>query len=212
MGAGGDAGRAIALAFADAGASLALTTATAAADEAFTVQRLARSIAAKGRRSLAEAVDMSLGANVQVAMRQLSRALGPPDVLVVVCEAPLDKPAERVSDAEWAAALNQNLSAVFYACRGAAREMLAREPAPSGERGRIIVVASRASGGAAYAAAKAGVAALVPALAAEWRDRGIAVNLLAAGAASVDAAAARALWLASAAATGISGEEVSVGA
>jgi len=202
IGAGSDAARAIALAFADAGADIGVTTATTDAEEAFAVQRLARSITAKGRRSQAEAIDMSLGANVQVAVRQLSKALGPPDILVTAPEARLAKPSERLTDAEWARVLNLNLSAVFYACRGVAREMLARElpPGREADRGRIIVVVSSsragAEVGAAYIAATEGVRALVQALDAEWRDRGLRVSLLEAEPGGAEEIASRALMLA----------------
>ncbi len=213
MGAASEIGKAIALAFADAGADVALTSATPDAEEAFAVQRLARSIGGKGRRSMAEAVDMSLGANVQVAVRQIAKELGGIDVLAVAAaELNLGKASERLTDAEWARLLNINLSAWFFACRGVAREMMAGEPAAGREadRGRIIVVSTAQRGedgavSAAYAATKAGVEGLVEALAAEWRDR-IAVNRLVAEPAALDAASERALWLASEAATGKTGE------
>jgi NAD(P)-dependent dehydrogenase (short-subunit alcohol dehydrogenase family) len=178
MGAASGAGRAIALAFADAGAEVAITSATTDAEEAFSVQRLGRTLAANGRGGIAEAVDMSIGANVQVAVRQIAKAMGAIDLLVVATAATLSKPAERVTDAEWARVVNLNLGAVFYACRAVGREMLAREPADDGSRGRIIVVRGAAPGGAVDAAAKAGVRGLVEALAREWSERGVAVNLI----------------------------------
>ena len=190
---------------------MGLTSATTEAEEAFAVQRLGRSIGEKGGRAMAEAVDMSLGANVQVAIRQIAKELGGVDVLVTAPALYLSKAAERLTDAEWARVVNLNLSAVFFACRGAAREMLA------GERGgRIVVILApvrpetEALGGAAYSAARAGVRGLVEGLAAEWRGRSIAVNCLEVRAGASDAAAARALWLASEEAAGTTGQVLRV--
>ncbi len=197
MGAGGAAAQRLALALAAAGADVALTSATPDADEAFALRRLARKIEALGRRSLVESVDMANGASVQVAVRQVAKALGGIDVLVLAAEFHLPRPAERLTDAEWARVINQNLSAVFFACRGAAREMLRQSPAPTAAAGRIVVLlpapATQAQE-AAFAAARAGVAALVAALAREWAS--IAVNAIALPAVPDEAALARAEALA----------------
>lgn len=186
MGAGSEAAQAIALAFAQAGADVALTTATADAEEAFALRRVAKRITDLGRRGFVESVDMSLGTGVQVALRQVARALGGIDILVVATSARQDKPTDRLSDAEWARVLNQNLSAVFYACRSAAREMQGREHA-----GRIIVLlpAVDEEAGAAYAAARAGVATFVEALAREWAGRPVAVNGISVAASATEEAA-----------------------
>jgi glucose 1-dehydrogenase len=186
MGAGWSVGRAIALAFGEAGADVVVTSATAGADEALAVRRLAREIAAMGRRSLDIMVDMSIGTNVQVAVRQITKDFGDIDVLVAAPDAYLGKPADKTSDAEWAKVLNLNLSGVFFACRGVGREMLSRELPPGRERnrGRIIAVASALgerglANSAAYCAAKAGVQNLVRALAQEWAPHAITVNCIA---------------------------------
>jgi NAD(P)-dependent dehydrogenase (short-subunit alcohol dehydrogenase family) len=94
MGAGNEAAEAVALALAEAGADVALTTATPDAEEAFGLRRLSRQIDALGRRSVIEVVDMNIGTNVQVAVRQVAKQLGSIDILVT---APGLKP-ERGSD------------------------------------------------------------------------------------------------------------------
>jgi NAD(P)-dependent dehydrogenase (short-subunit alcohol dehydrogenase family) len=186
MGAGWSVGRAIALAFAEAGADVALTTATPAAEEALAVKKLASEVTALGRRSMAESVDMSLGTAVQVAIRQVAKEMGAIDVLVAAPELFFAKPADKVTDAEWSKVLNVNLSGIFFACRGAAREMLGRALPPDRQRnrGRIIAVASALgergiANSAAYSAAKGGVHNLVRALAQEWAPHGITVNCIA---------------------------------
>jgi NAD(P)-dependent dehydrogenase (short-subunit alcohol dehydrogenase family) len=204
MGAGNALGSAIAHAFADAGANVAVTSATTDAEEVFGVQRLAKAIGAKGRRSMAEAVDLSIGTNVQVAVRQIVKGIGLLDVLVLAPELYLQKPAQSITDAEWARIIGVNLSAIFYACRSAGREMGGRD-LPRGRennRGRIVVVMtvhpeSEGAGSVAYAAAKAGVLGLLVALADEWQESGITVNGIEADEATASQAAACALWLAS---------------
>jgi len=157
MGASGETASAVAIACAEAGADVAVTSATQDADEAFAIRRLAKRISDLDRRSIAEAVDLSLGTNVQVAVRQIAKQLGGIDVLVVAADVRVVKPAERLSDSEWARVLNGNLSAVFYACRAAAREMLSKEDAT--DRGRIVVLLPgvEEETSAAYAAARAGI-------------------------------------------------------
>ncbi len=213
MGAASEAGRAIAVAFAEAGATVALTTATTDANEAFTVQRLARSLAQGGQRGPSEAIDMSLGANVQVAIRQVAKELGAIDVLVTAPAFDLSKPAERLTDADWARVLGLNLSAVFYACRGVAREMIGRElpPERQGDRGRIIVVADYGSAAgqpvsAVNATARAGRRGLVAALAAEWQQHSITVNAIDVTPAAGAGAAALALELAAPSAAATTGQ------
>jgi NAD(P)-dependent dehydrogenase (short-subunit alcohol dehydrogenase family) len=179
MGAAGILPGAIALRLAVAGADIALTTATPDAEEAFELRHLSSSIRELGRRCLVESVDMSLATNVQVAVRQVTKVLGSIDLLVLAPDFRLDKPAERLSDAEWARLIGLNLSSVFFAGRAVAREMQRREPDTQGVRGRIVVVSRESVGqGAAYRAAKAGAVELVAGLRDEWASQGLAVALL----------------------------------
>ena len=172
MGVAADIAERIALALAEAGADVALTTATNDADEAFSLRRISRGVRALGRQSMNESVDMSIGTGVQIAMRQVAKELGGIDILVVGPDLRVDKPTERLTDGDWARLINGNLSAVFYACRSAYREMQAGG-------GRIVVLTSPDSGGdAGYLAARAGIEALVDGLASEWTDNGVAVRLL----------------------------------
>ncbi|MPZ50436.1 MAG: SDR family NAD(P)-dependent oxidoreductase [Dehalococcoidia bacterium] len=181
MGAGQPVAAAIAMGLAEAGADVAITSATADAEEAFELRRLAKRISATGQRSSIESVDMSIATSVQVAVRKVAKELGRIDLLVVAADLrPEQRPAERISDADWARVIGHNLSAMFYACRSVAREMLRQEPAPDTHRGQIIVLTVpaetfEAGTDAAYVAAKAGAAALVTALSREWQPHRINV-------------------------------------
>ncbi len=188
MGAGWSVGQALAKAFAEMGADVAVTSATSDAEEALRVRKLSRQIQGMGRRSLDIMVDMAIGTNVQVGVRQIVKEFGPIDVLVAAPDLYLGKPADKITDADWARVVNQNLSGVFYAARGVAKEMLPRDlpedHVRNRNRGRIIAVASALgerglANSAAYCAAKAGVQNLVRALAQEWGAHQITVNCIA---------------------------------
>lgn len=85
-----------------------------------------------------------------------------------------------MSDDEWDAVIQTNLSSVFYCCRAAIPKMV------SEKRGRIINVSSMwgvsgASMEAAYSASKSGVNGLTRALAKELAPSNIQVNAIACG-------------------------------
>jgi NAD(P)-dependent dehydrogenase (short-subunit alcohol dehydrogenase family) len=163
----------IALELAGLGADVALTTATNDAEEAFSLRRISRGVRALGRQSMNESVDMSIGTGVQIAMRQVAKELGGLDIVVVGPDLRIDKAPEKLTDADWSRLLNTNLSAVFYACRSAYREL-------QGHGGHIVILSSAHAdaAGAAYAAARAGVEALVAALQHEWVGTGVHVTLV----------------------------------
>jgi len=192
MGASSEVAAAIALALAGAGADVALTTATNDADEAFALRRISRGVRALGRLSMNESVDMSIGTGVQIAMRQVAKELGGLDIVIVAPDLTIEKPSERLTDADWSRLLNTNLSAVFYACRSAYRELQ--------ERGGSIVVllpgqVAVASGSAAYAAARAGIEALIAGLQREWASSPVRIHSLTTTPGETERVAAAALRL-----------------
>ncbi len=179
LGAGSAAGRAIAIALAGAGADVAVASASLDGEEVMACRRTRRAVEALSRRSAEYAFDVTLGQNVQVSTRQVAKEMGGLDVLVYAVSRPLDRPAEKTTDAEWTRTLAVNLGGAFFACRAAAREMQSRG-------GRIILVTSNLAergleNAAALVAAQHGVVGLTRALALEFARRGIRVNAIAAG-------------------------------
>jgi len=201
VGAAGGAGRAIALALAEAGCELALASATTAADEVLALRKTVREVRELGRGALEQAVDASSGQGAQVMVRQVAKELGGIDVLVNAPDLFVGKPATRLSDADWSRVIAGNLSATFFVCRAAGREMARggtrNQEQGTGQatgnkeqggqaRGRIINVASvlgerGLANASAYCAAQAGILNLTRALAQEWAARGITVNAIAQG-------------------------------
>lgn len=185
VGAASGVGREIAVALAEAGADLALCTTTTDGSEAVALRKTAREVRELGRSAMEQSIDASLGTGAQVMVKQVSKELGRIDVLVNAPNLYLGKPATRVSDAEWAKVIGQNLSATFFACRAVGREMLKGE-IEGRTRGRIINVASvlgerGMANASAYCAAQGGILNLTRALAQEWAAQGITVNAIAQG-------------------------------
>jgi NAD(P)-dependent dehydrogenase (short-subunit alcohol dehydrogenase family) len=175
LGANDPVAAAIALAFAKAGAGVAVTSTSGDPEEAFALRPLRRAIEAEGRRAIADIADLGNGSSVQIAVRQVAKQLGRIDIGVIVSSEALDKPSERVTDAEWSRALGFNLGAYFYAARALAREFAANEPV-DGIKGRIIALLPALDPQTAsptQLAAHAGAEALIEALAREWHSAGI---------------------------------------
>ncbi len=83
LGAETEVGRAVTAAVAEAGADVALVAATSDAEAAFAVQRLARRLSTGERRVISQAIDATNETAVRVMMRQVSKAVGGLDGVVL---------------------------------------------------------------------------------------------------------------------------------
>ena len=107
-------------------------------------------------------------------------AMGAVDILVNNAGITRDNLFMRMSDDEWNAVMEVNLTATFRLCRGVMRGMM------KARWGRIVNITSVVGhagnpGQGNYAAAKAGVLAMSKSLAREVASRGITVNCVAPG-------------------------------
>jgi 3-oxoacyl-[acyl-carrier protein] reductase len=94
-------------------------------------------------------------------------------------------PVSALADERWARTMRQNVDAMFYVAREAARAMAAN-PRSAGNRGRMVLVASTAgqrgeSMHADYAASKGAMISFVKSMAVELAPEGITVNAVAPG-------------------------------
>jgi NAD(P)-dependent dehydrogenase (short-subunit alcohol dehydrogenase family) len=169
-------GRAIALRLAQAGAAVGIM---ALHNDAVT-QNVVREITALGVPGLAVAADVADGPAVAQAVAAVEGALGP--VTILVSNAGLGDrhytTAANLAEPTWDRMLAVNLKSVYLCCVAVLPAMLAAG------HGRIINIASTSglSGGTSgihYAAAKGGVIAMSKALAREYADQGITVNVVA---------------------------------
>jgi 3-oxoacyl-[acyl-carrier protein] reductase len=149
--------------------------------EADRAAEVADQIAAAGGEAAMLAADVADPAAAELLCAGAERELGLP-VLALVNNAGIrsDALSPQISDADWQAVLDVNLSAAFRLTREVLRAML------RARCGRIVNVASivgqRASPGqASYAASKAGLIAFTKTVAAEVARRRVTVNAVAPG-------------------------------
>ena len=135
----------------------------------------------------AEAVAAEIGgravqADVSTAegAKRLVEETGDPDILVNNAGVTRDTLLARMSDDDWRAVIETNLSAVFYTCRAVARPMMKRRG------GSIVNVSSIVGlrgnmGQTNYGASKAGIIGFTKSLARELGSRNVRANVVAPG-------------------------------
>ena len=160
-------GRAVALELACAGASVVVGY---------------RSGAEEAERVAGEAGGRAVQADVSSpdGASRLVEEAGDVDILVNNAGITRDGLLARMSDDDWRAVLETNLSSVFYTCRAVARSMMRRRA------GSIVNVSSVVGlrgnpGQTNYSASKAGLIGFTKALARELGQRGVRANVVAPG-------------------------------
>jgi NAD(P)-dependent dehydrogenase (short-subunit alcohol dehydrogenase family) len=140
----------------------------------------AASLTSRGVEHRTLTVDITEGASVDGAFLEIMSWRGRIDILVNNAGIALRRPSVELTQSEWQAVVDVNLTGVFLCARAAARHMLAAG------RGAIVNVASimGLSGGGlypniSYQSTKGAVVNLTRALAVEWASGGIRVNAVA---------------------------------
>lgn len=133
-----------------------------------------------GGSASVRAFDVADRAATASAIESVADELGRIDILVNNAGITKDGLALRMSDEDWDAVLNTNLTSSFVAIRAAARSMM------RGKFGRIVNIGSTSgvvgnAGQANYAAAKAGLIGLTKTIARELGGKNITCNLVAPG-------------------------------
>ncbi len=157
-------GRIIAEKFRDAGYSVAATHRTGSVPEGV----------------LGVVCDVTDQAQVEAAFTTVEAELGPVEVLVANAGVTKDTLIARMSDEDWDAVIDTNLTGTFRAVRRAAR------PMTRGRFGRIILVSSVVAlmgnpGQVNYAASKAALVGMARSLTRELGSRNITCNVVAPG-------------------------------
>lgn len=171
-GASGGIGGAIAKALHAAGAVVALSGTRVAPLETLAAEL--------GDRVHVLPCDLSDAVAVTALPGQAAVAMGSVDILVNNAGITRDNLFMRMSDEDWAAVIDVNLTATMRLCRGAVRGMM------KARWGRIVNIGSVVGttgnpGQANYAAAKAGLIGMSKSLAHEVASRGITVNCVSPG-------------------------------
>lgn len=171
------------------GVEFAKGLAIAGADVALLARRkerleaLAGELRALGVRCLPVQADVADDAQIETAVAEVERGLGPVDILVNNAGIADYGRAEKLSREQWDHVVAVNLSAVFRLSQRVARVMIER-----GRGGRVVNLASVAALEAnaifptvAYTATKHGVVGMTRQMAIEWAKHGITVNAIAPG-------------------------------
>jgi 3-oxoacyl-[acyl-carrier protein] reductase len=165
-------GRAIAGALHQAGASVAIVGRE--------LER-ARAVAGElGERTVGVACDVARADQVEAALAETEKTLGPIGILVNNAGLTRDNILLRLTDADWDTVLSANLKGAFYTTRAAIKGMMKRRS------GRIINITSIVGlignkGQANYAASKAGLVGFTKSIAKEYASRGVLANCIAPG-------------------------------
>jgi 3-oxoacyl-[acyl-carrier protein] reductase len=165
-------GHAIARAFHGAGARVAIVGRE--------LER-ARAVAGElGERTAAVACDVARADQVEAALAEAEKALGPIEILVNNAGLTRDNILLRLTDADWDTVLDANLKGAFHTTRAVIKGMMKRRS------GRIINVTSIVGlignkGQANYAASKAGLIGFTKSIAKEYASRGVLANCIAPG-------------------------------
>jgi NAD(P)-dependent dehydrogenase (short-subunit alcohol dehydrogenase family) len=174
-GAGRGLGREMALSLADAGADIVVAARTQAQ-----IDETATLVQAKGRRCLAVSTDVTNSASVNALVEAVIAKCGRIDVLVNNAggaSSGWNKPVEVITDEQWRNGVDLNITSAFYCCRAVLPHMLRRGG------GKIINVTSGVGVRAMkhnymYATAKAGMINFTRAMAFNYADKNIQINLI----------------------------------
>lgn len=175
VGATSGIGLAIALALAEAGANV-----VPSGRRIDLCRQAAASIEALGRRSLVQPVDVSDRVSIAALLDASVAAFGQIHILVNCAGRTKRTPTLQVTDEEWNAIFDTNLTGALRCCQVFGAHMIEHG------YGRIINIASLSTfvalfEVAAYSASKAAIASLTKSLAVEWARHGICVNAIAPG-------------------------------
>ena len=169
-------GAATALLLAECGADVGIGYRSRQTEAADVVQKLAE----RGVRAFAHAADLSAPSGTTSLFDRVVREFGGLDVFIgnAGIWPPEDIPLTDMTDEHWRRTMNENVDAMFYSTRAAARQL---------ERGGRIVLVSSTAGQrgeayhADYAASKGAMISFVKSLAVELASREVTVNAVAPG-------------------------------
>ena len=168
-------GRAIAHGMAQAGADVVPTS-----RRAEQVEAAAAEIEAFGRRSLRVVSDVSDRQSLERVLNEAVAAFGKVDILVNSAGRTKRAPTLDFPEDDWTAIIDTNLTGTLRACQVFGKHMLERE---AGSIINIASLSTFVAlhEVAAYSASKAAVGSLTKSLAVEWSSRGVRVNAIAPG-------------------------------
>lgn len=179
-GASSGLGRRFALIMAGRGAKVAL-----AARRTDRLAEAVKEIKDAGGQAVAVEMDVADERSVIAGYDAAQSALGPMDTVIANAGMNYEAMATDIPIDEWDRVMNVNVRGAFLTAREGAKRMMAAGSKESG-KGRIVLISSVGAlqvlpGLAAYCASKSAVLMMGKALAREWANRGINVNVVCPG-------------------------------
>lgn len=169
-------GRAVALALAQAGAKVVINYAGNAA----AAREVEEKITAMGGEALVVQADVAQLESVEDLVKQATEHFGRIDILVNNAGITRDNLLMRMKEEDWDAVINTNLKGIFNCTKTIARVMMKQRSGKIINMSSVVGITGNA-GQANYAAAKAGVIGFTKSMAKELASRGITVNAVAPG-------------------------------
>ncbi|SHI64585.1 3-oxoacyl-[acyl-carrier-protein] reductase [Propionispora hippei] len=169
-------GRAVALALAQAGVKVVINYAGNAA----AAREVEEQITAMGGEALVVQADVAKLESVEELVKQATEKFGRIDILVNNAGITRDNLLMRMKEEDWDAVINTNLKGIFNCTKTIARVMMKQRSGKIINMSSVVGVTGNA-GQANYAAAKAGVIGFTKSMAKELASRGITVNAVAPG-------------------------------
>lgn len=145
------------------------------------IEEEAQKIRASGGEAIAVTMDVTDSASVAAALDEAEAALGVVTVVINNAGITVPKPLLDLSDDDWNAVVDTNLTGVAYVAREAARRMIAASTGGSIVNIGSILALRVQKALTNYAAAKAGVVQFTKAAALEFAPYNIRVNALCPG-------------------------------
>jgi NAD(P)-dependent dehydrogenase (short-subunit alcohol dehydrogenase family) len=163
----------LALALTEAGAEVAVAT-----DDPLKIAEVRAAL--KGKDILCISTEISDARQVEAALAQTVSRYGKVDILVNSLNLEVWKPVLEITEKDWSAVMQHNLTPAFLFSKAAGRYMVAQKA------GSIVNIISGLAergvpNGAAYCASLGGVLQLTRALALEWAPQNVRVNAIGVG-------------------------------
>src|SRR3954470_876442 len=168
-------GFALARGLAQAGAAIALN----GRDEK-KLARAAETLRGEGARVTTAAFDVTDGAACANAVAKLEADFAPVDILVNNAGIQRRAPLAEMTEEQWRAVIDTNLTSAFLVSRAVAPRMIARRAGKIINICSVMIEVARPTI-ANYAAAKGGLKMLTRAMAVEWAKHGLQCNAIAPG-------------------------------